>query len=120
MSSSALGAVDWPPREDAALPSPGEPGMIRRWRCGRGFHSRTGSVYHREMAERVTPPQSPSRYAAIAALFTALEDLMGEYRSDEAERVRRWSQDADRITGEVARQLAIARARISAAPHHDG
>ena len=79
-------------------------------------------MYHREMAERVTPPapQSPSRYAAIAALFTALEDLMGEYRSDEAERVRRWSQDADRITGEVARQLAIARARISAAPHHDG
>ena len=81
-------------------------------------------MYHREMAERVTPPQSPpqspSRYAAIAALFTALEDLMGEYRSDEAERVRRWSQDADRITGEVARQLAIARARISAAPHHHG
>jgi hypothetical protein len=78
-------------------------------------------VYHKEMAERVTPPQSPSRYAAIAALFIALDDLMGEYRSSpEAERVRRWSQDADRITGEVARQLAIARARISAAPHHEG
>ena len=63
-----VGAVDWPPREDAALPSPGEPGMIRRWRCGRGFHSRTGSVYHREMAERVTPPQSPPRATPLLPL----------------------------------------------------
>jgi hypothetical protein len=119
VSSSAWEAVDWPPRKDAEPSHRGaghDPSVALRPR----LPHRTESVYHREMAERVTPPQSPSRYAAIAALFTALEDLMGEYRSDEAERVRRWSQDADRITGEVARQLAIARARISAAPHHDG
>jgi hypothetical protein len=73
------------------------------------------------MVERATPQQSPSRYAAIAALFTALDELMSDYRSTpEAERVKRWSEDADRITGEVARHLAIARARISAVPHHEG
>jgi hypothetical protein len=33
----------WPPREDAALPSPGEPGMIRRCAASR-LPSRTGSV----------------------------------------------------------------------------
>jgi hypothetical protein len=72
------------------------------------------------MAERATPPQSPSRYAAVAALFAALEKLIDDYRSlPESEHVRRWSEDADRITGEVARDLAIARARISAAPLHD-
>lgn len=77
-------------------------------------------MYHREMAERATPQQPPSRYAAIAAIFTALDELMGDYRSSpEAERVQRWSADADRITGEVARHLAVARARISAVPHHE-
>ena len=69
------------------------------------------------MAERTAPPHSPSRYAAVAALFAALEKLIDEYRSlPEAEHVRRWSEDADRITGEVARHLAVARAHTSAAP----
>ena len=81
---------------------------------------RMGSVYHCVMAERAMPAQSPSRYAAVAALFAALEELMDDYRSlPDAEHVRQWSEDADRITGEVARHLAVARARISAAPPHD-
>jgi hypothetical protein len=62
---------------------------------------------------------SPSRYAAVAALFASLEELMANYRSvPDGERAHRWSEDADRITGEVARHLAIARARISAVPDH--
>ena len=66
------------------------------------------------MAERATPPHAPSRYAAVAALFAALEKLMDDYRSlPDSEHVRRWSEDADRITGEVARHLAVARAHIS-------
>lgn len=81
---------------------------------------RTGSVYHCGMAERATPSHSPSRYAAVAALFTALEQLMHEYRSlPDSEHLTRWSEDAERITGEVARHLAVARARISTGPHHD-
>ena len=81
---------------------------------------RTGSVYQWVMAERTTPPHSTSRYAAVAALFAALEELTDDYRSlPDSEHVQRWSEDADRITGEVARHLAVARARISAAPHYD-
>lgn len=45
---------------------------------------------------------------------------MSDYRSSsEGERVRRWSDDAERITGEVARRLAVARVRIAAVPQHD-
>jgi hypothetical protein len=69
------------------------------------------------MAERFTPQHSPARYAAIADLFEALEELIADYQSlAEPERVQRWSDDGDRITGEVARRLAIARAQI----HHEG
>ena len=69
------------------------------------------------MAERSTPQHSPARYAAIADLFKALEALIADYQAlPEPERVQRWSGDADRITGEVARRLAIARAQI----HHEG
>jgi hypothetical protein len=58
------------------------------------------------MAERGTPNHSTSRYVAIAALFTALGELMSDYQSSpEGERVQRWSEDAERITGEVARHL---------------
>jgi hypothetical protein len=72
------------------------------------------------MAERATPSHSPSRYAAVAALFAALEQLMDEYRSlPDSVHLTRWSEDAERITGEVARHLAVARARISAGPHYD-
>ena len=72
------------------------------------------------MVERATPPHSPARYAAVTALFTALQELMDDYRSPpDSEHLTRWSEDAERITGEIARHLAIARARISAAPRHD-
>jgi hypothetical protein len=72
------------------------------------------------MAERGTPHHPTSRYVAIAALFVALEELMSDYRSSpEGECVQRWSEDAERITGEVARHLAIARARISTVPRHE-
>jgi uncharacterized membrane protein len=72
------------------------------------------------MAERGTPHHPTSRYVAIAALFAALEELMSDYRSSpEDERVQRWSEDAERITGEVARHLAIARARISTVPRRE-
>jgi hypothetical protein len=72
------------------------------------------------MAERGTPKHTTSRYVTIAALFAALEELMSDYQSSpEGERVQRWSEDAERITGEVARHLAIARARISTVPHHE-
>jgi hypothetical protein len=78
----------------------------------------TRSVYQRDMAAHSHP--SPPRYAAIAALFTALETLISDYQSaPEHERVQRWSDDAERITGEVARHLAIARARLSVVPPHD-
>jgi hypothetical protein len=81
---------------------------------------RSGSVYHWVMVERAMPPNSPSRYAAVTALFTALQELMDDYRSlPDSEHLTRLSEDAERITGEIARHLAIARARISAAPRHD-
>jgi hypothetical protein len=70
------------------------------------------------MAERGTPDHATSRYLAIAALFTALEELIDDYRSSpESGRAQRWSDDAERITGKVARHLAIARARIASVPH---
>jgi hypothetical protein len=66
------------------------------------------------------PPHSPSRYAAVIDLFAALEELMDDYRSlPDSEHLTRWCEDAERITGEVARHLAVARARISAAPWLD-
>jgi hypothetical protein len=80
----------------------------------------TRSVYQRDMAAHSHPSHATPRYAAIAALFTALETMISDYRSaPEHERVQRWSDDADRITGEVARHLAIARARLSVVPPHD-
>ncbi len=81
---------------------------------------RTGTVYHKVMADQAMPADYLSRYAAVAALFAALEQLMDDYRSlPDSEHVRVWSEDADRIIGEVERHLAMARARISAAPPHD-
>jgi hypothetical protein len=65
-------------------------------------------------------PQVLTISPAVAALFTALEQLMHDYRSlPDSEHLTRWSEDAERITGEVARHLAVARARISTGPHHD-
>ena len=74
-------------------------------------------MYHWVMAERCMPSHSASRYTAVAALFAALQELMDDYRSlPDSEHLRRWSEDADRITGEVARHLAVARARLSPPP----
>ncbi|WP_433297783.1 hypothetical protein ACQPZQ_19455 [Pseudonocardia sp. CA-142604] len=72
------------------------------------------------MAEHDAPRHSTSRYVAIADLFAALDELMCNYRSSsEHERMKRWSDDAERITGEVARHLSVARVRIAAVPRHD-
>jgi hypothetical protein len=55
-----------------------------------------------------------ARSAAVADLFDALEGLLITYQAlPSDERARRWSGDADRITGEVARQLGAARARLA-------
>jgi len=55
-----------------------------------------------------------ARSAAVADLFDALEGLLIAYNalSDE-DRAQRWSGDADRITGEVARHLGTARSRLA-------
>ena len=63
-------------------------------------------------ATRPTPTQL--RAAAINKLFTAVENLLRSYRSvPEEEREDRLAADADLITGEIARRLAIARAEMS-------
>ncbi len=63
-------------------------------------------------ASQTTP--SPARAAAIAELFAALDDVLRFYRAvPEDEREERWAADADLITGEIARRLAVARACIS-------
>jgi hypothetical protein len=54
------------------------------------------------------------RGAAIADLFTGLEEILFAYQFlPEAERRRRLAADADRITGEIARRLAATRTRLS-------
>ncbi len=57
---------------------------------------------------------SNARTAAVADLFDALEGLLISYQAlpDEA-RAQRWSGDADRITGEIARHLGTARTRLA-------
>ena len=53
--------------------------------------------------------------AVIDELFAALDTVMRSYESLPAdERADRLSADAVIITGEIARRLAVARARISA------
>ena len=54
-----------------------------------------------------------ARTAAVADLFAALEGLLISYSAlPDEDRERRWSGDADRITGEVARHLGTARTRL--------
>ena len=54
---------------------------------------------------------SAARAVAIAELFAALDDLLRSCRAvPEDEREERWVADADLITGEIARRLAVARA----------
>ena len=60
------------------------------------------------------PTPSQARAAAITELFDALETLLGSYRSVcDDEREERLAADADLITGEIARRLAVARAGMS-------
>jgi hypothetical protein len=60
---------------------------------------------------------STPRSRAIGDLFAALEGLMISYNAlPAAERAERWTTDADRITGEIARQLASTRRRLTADP----
>jgi len=65
------------------------------------------------------PTPTQTRAAAINELFTALDDLLHSYRSvPDDEREDRLGADADLITGEIARRLAIARAAMPHAfPH---
>jgi len=61
---------------------------------------------------RMTPSQA--RAAAVAELFAALDNVLRSYRAvPEGEREQRWAADADLITGEIARRLAVARACMS-------
>jgi hypothetical protein len=58
-----------------------------------------------------------ARHEAVAELFAALQTLMVDYQSpSEAGQVQSWNEDAERITGEVARHLCAARTRISQRP----
>ena len=60
------------------------------------------------------PSSQLARSAAVAELFDALEGLLIAYQAlPEEDRARRWSGDADRITGEVARHLCTARTRLA-------
>jgi hypothetical protein len=60
------------------------------------------------------PTPSQSRAAAITELFVALEALLRTYQSLPAdEREDRLATDADLITVEIARRLAVARAGMS-------
>ncbi len=60
------------------------------------------------------PPSQQARSAAVAELFGALEGLLIAYQAlPDADRAERWSGDADRITGEVARHLCTARTRLA-------
>jgi|KBSSwiStaDraftv2_1062776.scaffolds.fasta_scaffold5982314_1 hypothetical protein len=55
-----------------------------------------------------------TRAAAIADLLSSLEVVLISCQVlPDADRESAWHADADRITGEVARHLATARARLS-------
>lgn len=56
-----------------------------------------------------------TRHAVIDDLFDAPEPMVVVYRSGLGDgQVQRWSDDAERITGDVARHLSVARDRLSA------
>jgi hypothetical protein len=55
-----------------------------------------------------------TRAATVADLFDALEGLLISYHAlPDDDRTARWSGDADRITGEIARHLGAARTRLA-------
>jgi hypothetical protein len=56
-----------------------------------------------------------SRHAAIGDLLDALEEIVVFYRSiPAADQPQRWSNDAELVTGDVARKLSKARKRLVA------
>ena len=60
------------------------------------------------------PTPTQTRAAAITELFAALDNLLRSYRSmPDDERDNRLAANADLITGEIARRLAVARAAMS-------
>ena len=60
------------------------------------------------------PTPTQTRAAAITELFAALDNMLCSYRSvPDDERDDRLAADADLITGEIARRLAVARAAMS-------
>jgi hypothetical protein len=67
----------------------------------------------------ITDPTPTRTRAAITELFAAIDALVRSYQSmPDEEREVRLAADADLITGEIARRLAIARAEMSHAfPH---
>ena len=67
-----------------------------------------------ENVEITDPTPTRTRAAAITELFAAIDDLLRSYQSmPDEEREDRLAADADLITGEIARRLAIARAAMS-------
>jgi hypothetical protein len=71
---------------------------------------------HGSWQDDVDDPQTPSqaRAAAITELFAALDTLSRTYQSvPDDQRDERLASDADLITGEIARRLAVARATMS-------
>ena len=65
--------------------------------------------------DAVQATSSQARAVAIAELFAFLDSVLRSYRvipQDEAVE-ERWAADADLITGEIARRLAVARACMS-------
>ena len=69
------------------------------------------------MSPRPRTTLAEARTAAVEDLFTALDAVLHAYRSlPDDERHDRMGDDAALITGEIARRLAVARARISTVP----
>ena len=68
----------------------------------------------RDDVETTDPTPTRTRAAAITELFAAIDALVRLYQSmPDEEREDRLAADADLITGEIARRLAIARAAMS-------
>lgn len=72
------------------------------------------------MAASITPPAT-ARAGVITDLLRSVEKLVAGYAAlPDDERTDRLDQDADRITGEISRQLHVARIRLAASPRPRG
>lgn len=91
------------------------PGHYAGCNCCGGFKGDFVGVYENYVST-VSSSQA-SRATVINEFLVKLEDLVVAYATlSEPERTARLNQDADRITGEVARYLHVARAGITACP----